>query len=238
MAPTEQRYIPYAPASRVVDIIRRAREGRLPDGQNTQTLARLGVPEGNADRVLKAVQFLSILDEDGDRTPTTQRLQAASTEEYPAVLLDVLRGAYREIFAVYPDPAQATDIQLEDAFRLFTPAGQRKNMVTLFRALCREAGLNIAGPSPSAGTSRAARRSMAKETKGRQPDRPAEPAEATRAVPSVSSGRDPVEQALVHLIRMLPFGSTWTKSQRDHWVMSLTSLIDYAIPEESDEGGE
>jgi hypothetical protein len=97
---------PYAPMENVLLVIRRFRERSLPETLDTEELTRVGIPEGNATRTLRALRFLGLLDNDGERTELFDRLGRASTHEYPEVLAEILREAYHDIFEII-DPAKA-----------------------------------------------------------------------------------------------------------------------------------
>jgi hypothetical protein len=139
---------PYAPAENVLLIIRRAREKGPPEVLTTQELIRLSVAEGNATRVLRALRFLGLVDNDGHRTAHFDRLCRASTAEYPQILSEILRMVYRDIFVIV-DPTNTNLTELHDAFRHYAPQAQRRRMVRLFIGLCREAELIPGGPLES-----------------------------------------------------------------------------------------
>jgi hypothetical protein len=138
-------YMPYAPAAPLLDVLRRIREGRLAEPVTLDSLAQVGIAEGNAPRVLNALRFMGLVDEDGRRTEQSDRLRRATTEEYPAALAEIVQSVYARVLQVV-NPATASDIQLNDAFRPFEPSGQRPKMVALFQALAREATLLPGGP--------------------------------------------------------------------------------------------
>src|SRR5437868_10282280 len=94
-------YMPYAPAAPVLNLIRRAREGRLLDAYTLDQLIRLGIAEGNADRVQKALEFLGLLDGDSAaRTPAFERLSRVTTNEYPRAMAELVQNAYAPVLAV------------------------------------------------------------------------------------------------------------------------------------------
>src|SRR5438270_14077730 len=92
--------MPYAPAAPFLDVLRRIREGKLAEPVTLDSLAQVGVAEGNAPRVLNGLRFLDLVGEDGKRTAQAERLRRAATEEYPGVLAEVLQGVYARIFQV------------------------------------------------------------------------------------------------------------------------------------------
>jgi len=139
---------PYAPAENVLLVIRRCREKGLLEVFTTQELLRLSVPDGNARRTMRALRFLGLVDDDGRYTPEFTRLCRASTGEYPQILGEILRVAYKDIFVIV-DPTDTNLTELHDAFRHCKPQAQRRRMVRLFIGLCREAELMPGGPLES-----------------------------------------------------------------------------------------
>lgn len=217
-------YMPYAPAKPVLDIIRRVRDLGLPDVLSRQQLHRMGVAEGNSDRVQKALQFLDLIDQSGKRTPTFDRLRKASTTEYDSVLAEIVRAGYAPILAIV-DPKVDTDIAVNDAFRHYEPAGQRKQMVVLFRALCEEAGLATAVPSERKPSSK---KEATLPVQGRKTPR--------RSATAVEQGEEagdelpgPDYRLLSVLIQQLPKDGKWTQGRRDRWLQAFTANIDLLV---------
>jgi hypothetical protein len=145
MAVDTAKSAPYAPVNNVLGVVARFRERGLPETLTPHELTRIGIPEGNTSRTLQALRFLGLIDEEGHHTPAFSRLRIASTAEYPSTLAELLREAYSDIFRIL-DPAEANEIDLNDAFRGYHPQAQRSRMVVLFLGLCREAGLLRGSP--------------------------------------------------------------------------------------------
>jgi hypothetical protein len=223
-------YMPYAPAKPVLDIVRRFRERGLPEVLSRQELHRLGAAEGNSDRIQKTFQFLDLIDQTGKRTPTFDRLGKASSSEYQSVFAEVVRAAYAPILAIV-DPKADTDIALNDAFRHYEPAGQRKQMVGLFLALCREAGLAEATATSRRPTVRKEAAAAAQPRKTRMADRSED-----------SGGSDETLGAdyrlLSALIQQLPRDGKWTQSRRDRWLQAFTANIDLLVEITNESSGE
>jgi hypothetical protein len=143
MVGTASENAPYARGEPVLKTLEHIRERGLPDTVTSATLERIGVGESNAYQTMQALKFLGIISGDareGNPTEVCTRLHRATTEDYPNVLAEVIRDAYKPIFDVV-DPAQAEDKRIEDAFRYYGPAGQRKRMLTLFMRLAGAAGI-------------------------------------------------------------------------------------------------
>jgi hypothetical protein len=231
-----EEYMPYAPAKPVLDIIRRDREQGLPEVLSRQQLHRLSVAEGNSDRVQKALQFLDLIDQSGKRTPLFDRLRKASTTEYESVLAEIVRGGYAPILAIV-DPKVDNDIAVNDAFRHYEPAGQRKQMVVLFRALCQEAGLAKAGAAERKPSIR--KEATAPVQVRRTSKRSATEVDHVAEARALDEPSGPDYRLLSALIQQLPRDGKWTQGRRDRWLQAFTANIDLLVEvgnEQSPEG--
>lgn len=234
-------YMPYAPATPVLKLIRRARDGRLLDAYPPDQLVRLGVAEGNADRVHAALAFLGLIDDDSaQKTETFERLSRVSTEEYPKAMGEVVQNAYAPILAVV-DPQEANDIAMHDAFRGYNPAAQRARMVALFLALCRESGLVEGGPveGQRAHVRPRVTRPAALTPKQRTTSLPTTPEGSSQTVDPYAPTGDPTTapdyRLLGELLRQLPRDGRWSAGFRDRWIQAVTATVDLlvAVDEES-----
>lgn len=127
---TTEQEAPYAYPKAVLGLIYRYREGALPDPITPSALRPFGIPPNNAPRLLKALDFLGLIDDAGRPTGSFERVRQASAEEYPAALADVLRAAYRPVFDTV-DPARDDPAALDRAFQRYTPEDRRERMVRL-----------------------------------------------------------------------------------------------------------
>ena len=105
---------PYAPADSVLKVLHHIRDKQAPTRLDQRSLSMMGIPDGNVGRVLLAMRFLQLIDEEGLPTPTLRRLERSGTE-YAGLLAEVLRAAYSVVFE-YVNPATATDTELFRAF--------------------------------------------------------------------------------------------------------------------------
>lgn len=143
---------PYAPVKTLMSVVDRHRQVRL-QTFDLATLGKIGVPDSLAPRTLQALRLLGLIDENGAPTSEFEALRLAPSDAFEAKLADVVREVYSPIFS-HVDPTSATVEQIEDAFRGFTPAGQRARMVTLFTGLLTESGIlpdvvrKKSGPKP------------------------------------------------------------------------------------------
>jgi hypothetical protein len=241
---------PYAPAENVLAVIRRFREKGLPEVLNAQELVRLSVAEGNATRVLRALRFLGLLDIDGRRTSIFDRLARASTMEYPQLLGEILREAYKEVFIIV-DPAATTTTELDDAFRNYEPQAQRDRMVRLFLGLCREANLAPGGPLEPGHRVRTRKNGKSAASPSHQPTRLTASkykvenheieglgASTGAKVPSAFPWDEPARVQntlgegyvlLTGLLRQIPPERQWSRTHREQWLKVFTAMLDLMI---------
>lgn len=179
MLPDDPNFIPYGPGSRTVEIVRRIHEGKTPQTLTLTALQSLGVAVGNADRVQRSLCFLGLLSPEFELTELAVKLRRATSDEYQPFLAQIIRGAYEPIFVSY-DPATATGIDLDNAFKPYDPAGQRPNMIALFMALSREAGL-----APEAAPRRG--RPVGSTTKPKLPPKAGGQESATASTPAAQN---------------------------------------------------
>lgn len=130
---------PYAPPATLMSVVNRHRQVAIPHF-DVPTLERIGVSESLAPRTMQALRLLDLVSEEGNPTPAFEALRKSATPDFQGALASVVRDAYGPVFSIV-DPTTATVSQIEDAFRHFSPAGQRGRMVTLFVGLMIEAGM-------------------------------------------------------------------------------------------------
>ena len=160
-------WAPYAPPGTVLDLIRAFRDRDLPPRIDKTNLSQLGVPDGLVNRTWATLIFMGLIRDDGTTMAAFQRLRYASETEYRTFLLDVLRNAYEEIF-LFVDPKIASYRQLDEAFRPYSPGGQRQRMITLFVGLCQEAGLDSRVQLSDRGSQAAGHRRSRKPTQANE----------------------------------------------------------------------
>ena len=107
----------------------------MPEQVDKSWLERAGISANLAPKNLQALRFLGLIDEDGYTTEVADRLRGAAAEEYPSVLEEIIRKAYRPIFELR-NPSADSRGRLEDAFRRLEPQAQRGRMVACFLGLC------------------------------------------------------------------------------------------------------
>ncbi len=227
---------PYAPLAPVIALIRRRREKTLPEVLNAEKLAQMSISEGNISRVLQAMRFLNLIDEEGRQTEWFTRIAHAKEQEYPDILAEIIKGAYHDVFSIIGDPNQATDLELNDAFRPYQPQSQRNRMIILFRGLCQEAGLIAGGPPTTRMRTRTTipgKSSSSQSNGARKPQTQpkSDYSEAYQAsTPVTSQPMSNQEFALLQgLLGKLPMEKKWTQRQRDKWLQAMTANVDLLI---------
>ena len=225
--PVGEGYAPYASANSVVRIIQQYRSHGLPDPLAAVGLEQIGMPPSMASFALRALVFLGLIDEGGNIMAEFASIRRATTEEYPSVLAETIRKAYLHVFSVV-DPAVHDATRVDDAFRIYEPAKQRRKMVALFMGLCEEAGLVSSGTAKRRNTSASTSRSKRERHNGHSETPPPPP-----PPPPPALGLHP---ALAGLIADLPNkGPTWSTIERDRWLRAFENNLSYAYPAEDDE---
>lgn len=226
--PLREGFAPYAPLGSVLTVLGRVREKAAPEIIRVPELVKMGVAKGNGARTLQALTFLGLVDGEGRPTASLHALARVTSNELPGVLTDVITSAYPEVFAAV-NPAEATDLALIDAFRGYRPQAQRARMIALFLGLCRAALVvppMSAQPSGAesgrakglrfAGGSRAEQRRSLLGT----------PAPSEKGTSGLADTTNPLLRAL---LRDLPVGGSWTKTDRDRWLSALGAVVDYLV---------
>lgn len=226
MAISTQAPGPYTAGAALILIIRRYRDKGLTIPFTIEVLVRAGVPESLAQRTMQALQILDLIDDKGTPRETLQKIRVAPEKEYRNCIAEWVKSAYAEVFQ-FVDPSTDDMQTVRDAFRAYEPAGQRERMVALFMALCAEGGLadesRKSEPKPSARKPQAPRAAV--------PASPSVARGATRTphVPFAAAGTLP--PALAGLMQSLPPPETgWTSDQRDRFIETFKSVLDYVIP--------
>jgi hypothetical protein len=224
MSVTPDAPAPYAPASAIIDLIKRHRNKGLPTPVTSDVLARAGISESLIPRTLQALQTLDLIDDKGTPSATLEGIRLAPEAEYRQRVADWLRASYADALQ-FVDPATATESEVRDAFRNYNPIGQQGRMVTLFTGLFREAGI---GPERQ----RAATRKASGNGTGTKPTAPRTKATTASAQRPPHIPNFPTLPApIAGLLTSLPVnGAGWSKATRDRFMTTLGAVLDFCVP--------
>ena len=140
-----EEFRPYAAPSNVVAVLNRIRSRNLPETVNSEFLRIVGVPQTVFSRIIQALRFFELIDEDGKPTDQLKMLGAATDAEYREILANTIKKSYSAEFKVI-DPAEDPQSRIVDAFRRYQPRSQTDRMAILFLGLCREAKIPVISP--------------------------------------------------------------------------------------------
>ncbi len=148
---------PAAGMVNVLSVIRRYRLRDFPRRFSPDDLHHVGIPFIDVDRTMHALRLLELVDEADGPTERFRKIQESESEEqYHEALQELLHAVYELVFEAVPDVNKASDMKMRSVFREFEPPEERERMISLFRALCAEAGLIEEGSKlipPILGTS-------------------------------------------------------------------------------------
>lgn len=225
MPVTAEQPAPYAPASGILDLIKRHRDKGLPSPVNADVLQRAGISESLISRTLQALTALDLVDDDGKPTAVLEGIRLAPESEYKQRLADWLTEAYADALQ-YIDPATADETEIRDAFRSYKPVGMQPRMVTLFMGL-----FSAAGVRPERERQRQAPNRTAKAPPPRQKPSNPKPSSARQDQNSLKTPNGDLPPALAGLLTSLPLsGEGWTKDQRDRFRTTFDALLDFYFP--------
>jgi hypothetical protein len=139
MAGRQEGRAPYASTGSIKTVIEKHRQVGL-QTMSLQRLRQIGITEALAPRTLYTLIFLGFYDDNGDVTPEFDALRKVPEHDFKPRLADLLREAYAPILEIV-DPATATALEVENAFRGFEPTGQLPRMVLLFIGLMAYVGI-------------------------------------------------------------------------------------------------
>jgi hypothetical protein len=222
---------PYAAPSNVIDILKRLRSRNLPDRIDADYLRAAGVPDGSIYRVVFALKFLGLVEDDMP-TSDLRSIATSTDEEYRGILERLVRTAYRDVFEVV-DPAEDGADKIANLFRRYVPASQRDRMVVFFLGMCREAGIpTLDAPRQRTSGVAPGERSVASRTRSKSHPLASAP----------TSSKQPANQmvglhpALEMLVRSLPqIGTPMSSVKRKQWIEMATAALAFIYPEAVEE---
>jgi hypothetical protein len=231
---------PYAPPKHVLGVLGRYRHKGLATPFSKELFERLGMPDAYANRTLRAFRLLDLVTDEGEPTEALRALRLAREEEYQSRLEQVVRTAYQPVFEV-TDPATDGEQAVLDAFRHFEPAAQRHRMVTLFLALCEEAGVIAPGQGPKKRGRATATNggSIAPRAKGKVRAEREGKLHQQQPPPPLPGGDDPArDPAIVGIMARLPRSLRWSDHDRAKWFRALEGAVDLLIEVENAGGAD
>jgi uncharacterized protein DUF5343 len=215
---------PYAPPATVLTLLKSFRDRGLTTPFTPDVLTRAGVSESLVPRTLLSLKGLDLVDEQGNPTPALEGLRKAPEADYKKRLEEIVRAVYAEAFQ-FTDPAKDDTNKISDAFRSYTPLGQRARMVTLFVGLCEAAGIIPEGKKPPISAGRPTPRHTGRNAAPRQPASVSHNAN----VRNVDGGFIP--KPLLGLLAGMPTQEEgWGKAQRDRFLRTFEAVLDFCIP--------
>jgi hypothetical protein len=214
-----------SPAS-VIRVLRHFRQREVPEVLTNTTLTQLGIKDSLIRMTWRSLVFLGLIAEEGTTTDKFRSLRFATDDQYGQVLADIITDAYSDVIAVAP-PESSNRGQLFNAFRPYTPASQHDRMITLFLALCEEAGMVVAQPAkrsaprkPLEGHTARTKLPKPKRTDGQGNP---EGQKGGGLAPKPSYGHsDPLVSALV--AKLPPGGTVWPKLERDAFIAAFEAI--------------
>ena len=235
MSKLSENFAPYVSPGNVLAILAKIRKGWIPNQVDKGEMERVGVTKSTANRALATLQFLGLINEDDNKPTDTWKAIATSTQnDYPKVLEGILRSAYPSIFEIHPNPAEASDIDIANAFVKSEPLNQRSRMVSLFRGLCQEAGLMAGDPLTRE------RKPTTKQTS--QKAAPKEkPETETPKIKPPSPEKMPSSLVWYNDLGTLmsrlpdPENPHWTSNDKAKWLAALQAMLDLLIKEDVSE---
>lgn len=240
MPVTADQAAPYAPSTAVMALIERHRTKGLPSPVDADVLARAGISASLIARTLQALQSLDLIDEDGKHTAVLEGLRLAPEAEYKQRLAEWLSAAYADALQ-YVDPATDDETKVRDAFRSYKPIGQQSRMVTLFMGLFGAAGIapeRQRTPTRKSGSTQSAPRTRALQNPkpGTHGGGGGGGAAGSGTRVRLSGGASDLAIAelpppILGMLASLPTaGGSWTKADRDRFMMTFGAVIDFSFP--------
>lgn len=222
---------PYAAPKNVLDVIERYRRRGLRSPFTVDLLRQVNVPDGAAHRTLQALKLLDLIDDDGQPTEAFEALKLATEEEYRPRLEQVVRSAYHSVFAVV-DPADHDAAAIQAAFRPYKPDSQWHRQVTLFLALCEEAGIIDKGPKRRGRAKvqqTTPRQNGSTRTTARPPSRAPSPPRRDFTPPASLDSHPARDPAITGVLARLPDSQRWTTRERERWLRAMEAAVDLLI---------
>lgn len=197
------------------------------------------IPRSERYLVMGALRHQGFIDEQSCITETLEQVAHATGEEYQARFKAVFEESYADAYKYGLDPACATQQEFKEAFQAcnYEPHVMQPKMISLFKGLCRMAGILPDENAPS--------ESVAHQTSDEQntdahsfapplndvlpayeefkPVLESQPLSKTNGVTHAHSGDSPVEELLAAFEQLydLRKSASWTEAYRAMWMQYL-----------------
>lgn len=219
----DEDFMPYAPATSVIQVIKRYHERGLPEPLNVEVLQQVGIPASMFSPTFRTLLFLGLVDQAGMKTTRFENIRRSASDEYPMTLASIVKDAYSDIFTI-ADPSADDLTAITDAFRRYDPANQRDKMVRLFIGLCEEAEII----QPGTHQTKTVRKPRAPSPQSRTPKTTTLPG-TEPVLPVVDEALDLDYRLVSSIVQQLPRNGQWTLEKRQRWLDAMTSAIDLLI---------
>lgn len=234
MASAKENSAPYTSIGNMLLILGRIRKGWVPNQIDKGEMEKVGITASNANRTIAALEYLGLTNEDNRTTDTWKAIATSTTNDYPKVLEGILRNAYPSIFEIHPNPADATDVEIGNAFAKSEPLNQRGRMVSLFRGLCQEAGLIKGEPltrerKPTTKQTTQKATSKNGDEKTTEPEKHKNWAEAFEPINHSLKWYNDLATLMARLPD--PANPKWTLQEKERWLAALQAMLDLLIEE-------
>lgn len=230
---SKENSAPYTSIGNMLLILGRIKKGWVPGQIDKGEMERAGITASNASRTIVALQYLGLIDEDNKTTDTWKAIATATTNDYPKVLEGILRSSYPSIFELHPNPAEATDIEIGDAFKKSEPLNQRDRMVSLFRGLCQEAGLIAGEPLTRERRTATKQKVASKNDEGEHQETGVQKYKAPPPPEKMPSSLVWYNNLGILMSRLPdPENAHWTEAEKDKWLNAFHATLDLLIKED------
>jgi hypothetical protein len=235
MSNISEKFSPYTSIGNMNLVFSRIRKGWIPNEVDEGEMEKIGITKGNSSRTIAALSFFNLIDDYSKPTETWKAIATTTSNEYPGILEKILRSSYKDIFQIHPNPSDATEQDINNAFAKNEPLGQRDRMANLFRGLCQEAGL-ISTEINIKERKNVAKLQIGKNTIKKTSEEKSE--KSPQKNDSNSVNNTPASliwyNDLGTLMSRLPNPGNphWTKMERDKWLGALQAMLDLLIKED------
>jgi len=147
--PTDFQYA--AVPDRLKEFLEKIRGAGIPDKATYKWLESLGYKSTNDRGMLRVLNFIGFVDSSRSPSDYWKRYRGQSHRK---ILAEAIMQGYQELFNVYPDAHQRSDIELEGFFGTKTDGGKQviSRLVRTFKSLCALADFNSLQSNSSSAT--------------------------------------------------------------------------------------